>query len=341
MVRPVCNWILYESAILSDGRVTTCCLDAHGQNAFANIYEHDWRETFLVRFHEFRKRFVKNIRSIPKCYECITHYGGRGINTPNASEEEVKAFLSPNYMPPNMVVELTSLCNLKCLACPQSDPDFGKRRIGKNGRSIEIGHLMSWITPIVKKIKLLRMYNYGETFLHPHATDFCSFLTKTNSDIEVDVATNGLLLSSKEKIVQLIHSGTKILDFSLHGGSQAALEKYMGPNANFDKVLTNLGLILSIRKEMKSSLPFVGWKCVLFRWNDSDEEMDRVRNLARKVGVDFYGFDLTSGPYASRRFLLHNRAWQSIVDGKECYFDRFWDYVNPNVLENLRSLVVG
>jgi MoaA/NifB/PqqE/SkfB family radical SAM enzyme len=185
------------------------------------------------------------------------------------------------------------------------------------------------------------MYNYGESFLHPHATDFCFFLTRANPDIEVDVATNGLLLGSKEKIVQLIRSKTKILDFSLHGGSQAALEKYMGPNANFDKVLDNLKKILKVRREMNSSLPVVGWKCVLFRWNDSDEEMNQVRLLAKKIGVDFYGFDLTSGPYASTRFLINNQAWKNIVIQKECYFDRFWDYLKPNVLENLRRFVVG
>jgi MoaA/NifB/PqqE/SkfB family radical SAM enzyme len=341
MAKPICNWMLYECAILSDGRVTTCCLDAYGRNAFANIYEHDWRETFLIRFYEFRKRFVSDIKSLPTCCECMMAFANKGVNTPDASQEEVEAFLSPNHIPPNMVIELTSLCNLNCIACPQSQPDFGKSRLGKNGRNIEIGHLMNWIMPIVKNIKLVRLYNYGESFLHRGAIDFCSFLTETNSNIEVDVATNGILLDSREKIVQLINAKPKILDFSIHGGSQATIEKYMGPGANLDKVITNLRLILTIREAVQSSLPVVGWKCVLFRWNDSDEEMDKVRHLAREIGVDFYGFDLTTGPYASQRFLFHNRAWQSIVKQRECYFDRFWDYLNSNVLEKLRSLVVG
>ena len=52
-------------------------------------------------------------------------------------------------------------------------------------------------------------------------------------------------------------------------------------------------------------VPFLNWRYILFRWNDSDAEMARARQLAADIGVDRLCWELTDHPEDaySRRFV--------------------------------------
>ena len=51
-------------------------------------------------------------------------------------------------------------------------------------------------------------------------------------------------------------------------------------------------------------LPFINWRYILFRWNDSAKEMDHARVLAEQIGVDRLSWEITDHPESaySRRF---------------------------------------
>ena len=51
-------------------------------------------------------------------------------------------------------------------------------------------------------------------------------------------------------------------------------------------------------------MPFVNWRYILFKWNDSDEEMDKARAMAAEIGVDRLCWEITDHPEDSfsRRF---------------------------------------
>jgi hypothetical protein len=51
--------------------------------------------------------------------------------------------------------------------------------------------------------------------------------------------------------------------------------------------------------------PFLNWRYILFRWNDSDAEMDLARELAARAGADRLCWELTDHPEDafSRRFV--------------------------------------
>jgi hypothetical protein len=52
-------------------------------------------------------------------------------------------------------------------------------------------------------------------------------------------------------------------------------------------------------------VPFLNWRYILFRWNDSDAEMNLARQLAGDIGVDRLCWELTDHPEDafSRRFV--------------------------------------
>jgi hypothetical protein len=51
-------------------------------------------------------------------------------------------------------------------------------------------------------------------------------------------------------------------------------------------------------------LPFLNWRYILFKWNDSDEEMNLARAMAAEIGVDRFCWEITDHPESaySRRF---------------------------------------
>jgi hypothetical protein len=51
-------------------------------------------------------------------------------------------------------------------------------------------------------------------------------------------------------------------------------------------------------------LPFLNWRYILFKWNDSDDEMELARRLAGEIGVDRLCWEITDHPEDSysRRF---------------------------------------
>jgi hypothetical protein len=51
-------------------------------------------------------------------------------------------------------------------------------------------------------------------------------------------------------------------------------------------------------------VPQLNWRYILFTWNDSDEEMDRARELAAEAGIDRLCWEITDHPEEafSRRF---------------------------------------
>ena len=119
---------------------------------------------------------------------------------------------------------------------------------------------------------------------------------------------------------QLARSGIDEVTFSIDGSSQENYVKYR-QRGNFDKAIANLRALLDERAKRGSDTPFVNWRYILFKWNDSDEEMNRARRMAKELGVDRLCWEITDHPEDSfsRRFapgspdyeLIRNEIWDN------------------------------
>jgi len=61
-------------------------------------------------------------------------------------------------------------------------------------------------------------------------------------------------------------------------------------------------------------VPFLNWRYILFRWNDSDEEMQLARKTAAEIGVDRLCWEITDHPEDSfsRRFVAGSADYERI-----------------------------
>ncbi|MCE7960795.1 MAG: hypothetical protein DYH06_23090, partial [Acidobacteria bacterium ACB2] len=91
--------------------------------------------------------------------------------------------------------------------------------------------------------------------------------------------------------------------FSIDGASQDTYVKYR-QRGNFDKAMANLRAMTDEKRKAGRDVPHLNWRYILFNWNDSDEEMNRARQIAAEVGVDRLCWEITDHPEDSysRRF---------------------------------------
>ena len=147
--------------------------------------------------------------------------------------------------PKNLMVELTNMCNLRCIMC---DNRKMKRKRGfmtldtymrvlKNAK--EIG------------IEMVGLYTTGESLLHPQIFDFIRMAKKWGFKY-VYLTTNGIPLN-KEKIDKLIKSGLDSIKFSIDAATKKTYEK-LRPPGNFDKLYENVKMLREMRDRKKSKL---------------------------------------------------------------------------------------
>lgn len=292
-----------EMVILSDGNVTTCCIDPLAINAFANIHQES-PEEILRKHHTVYNSITNDIESMPRCRICYKKIKESGITkTPtynsDPSPKEVSDFLQEIASDKiRLVIELSSICNLKCNGCITSREEI------KNYREkpfLDVPALVAFLKPNLDRIGTIRLYNYGETFLHPEAISFCTQIKSLAPSIRIDIATNGMLLNSEEKRRRLVRSRVDELYFSIHGGKQESVQKYMTEKFDLDLAISIIEDIQRIKKSLQTDKPKIFWKYLLFAWNDTDAEITAARQLAARLGVSL-AFTIPGFPSPSPRF---------------------------------------
>ena len=93
-------------------------------------------------------------------------------------------------------------------------------------------------------------------------------------------STNGLALTEAQAR-RLVHSGIDEVTFSIDGATQESYVKYR-QRGRFDLAIANLRAMADEKRRAGRDVPFLNWRYILFTWNDSDEEMERARQLARR-----------------------------------------------------------
>jgi len=150
-----------------------------------------------------------------------------------------------DYMPIRLWVEPTSICNLRCVMCPNKDlekEDKGFMDMDLFRKIID--EAAAWVYDV-------HLLHRGESLLHQEF--FAMVEYATDKDVRTKLHTNGTLLD-EEKSRQMIESGIDQLSFSFDGYDKETYER-IRVNGNFDQTVKNIQRFLAIKKEMKSKKP--------------------------------------------------------------------------------------
>ena len=209
--------------------------------------------------------------------------------------------LDAGAQPSRMYIECTAACNISCdQAC--CAPETGITRTRQAGM-LDFDLFRRVVDEAGAALVRIDFFNYGEAFLHKRAIEMCEYIKSHFPQVYLYTSTNGLALTD-EQARRLVHSGIDEVTFSIDGASQSAYEKYRR-RGRFDRAIAALRAMVDEKHRSSRDLPFLNWRYILFTWNDSDDEMNRARQMAGDIGVDRLCWELTDHPENaySRRFV--------------------------------------
>ncbi len=289
-----CTWPWSTLVMLCDGRIVCGCADPYGHRVLGDVRNSSvadvWSGPVIANLRE-----ALNAGGSKFCGDCPLKLPLKKEDTP------VVRPIDAGPLPSRMYIECTAACNISCAqAC--CAPETGITRTRQAGM-LDFDLFRRVVDEAGPSLGRIDFFNYGEAFLHKRAVEMCEYIKSQFPQIYLYTSTNGLALTEMQAR-RLVHSGIDEVTFSLDGASQDAYVQYR-QRGKFDVAIGNLRAMADEKRKAGRDLPFLNWRYILFKWNDSDEEMARARELAAEIGVDRLCWELTDHPEDSysRRFV--------------------------------------
>ena len=320
--------------MLCDGRVVCGCADPYGRRVLGDVRSasvHDvWTGQTISRLRE-----DLNAGGSTFCGDCPLKLPLKKEDAPVVRPPDAGA------VPSRMYIECTAACNISCSqAC--CAPETGITRTRQAGM-LEFDLFRRVVDEVGASLVRIDFFNYGEAFLHKRAVEMCEYIKTRFPQIYLYTSTNGLALSA-EQARRLVHSGIDEVTFSIDGATPESYVRYR-QRGRFDVAIATLRAMADEKQRARRDVPFLNWRYILFKWNDSDAEMACARQLAEQIGVDRLCWELTDHPEDSysRRFVPGSPDLEAIRQ-------EIWDDNNlgnaipgatPRARIDVRTLVPG
>lgn len=298
-----CTWPWEMLVMLCDGRIVCGCADPYGQRVLGDArvasVEDIWRGSIL---RQLRKDM--NAGGSEFCGDCA-------LKRPlEPGEEPTIRSIEVGRHPGRMFIECTAACNISCnQAC--CAPETGITKTRQTGM-LDFDVFKKVIDEAGPSLGRIDFFNYGEAFLHKRAVEMCEYIKSNHPHIYLYTSTNGTALS-EEQARRLVHSGIDEVTFSVDGARADSYIQYR-QRGKFDVAINNLRAMADEKRKAGRDLPQINWRYILFKWNDSDEEMNEARRMAVDIGVDRLCWEITDHPEDSfsRRFRRGTLEFEAI-----------------------------
>jgi len=298
-----CTWPWEMLVMLCDGRIVCGCADPYAKrvlgDARVSSVQDVWRGPTITAL-----RADMNTGGSKFCGDCA-------LKRPLAlGEMPVVRSLDAGPLPGRMFIECTAACNISCHeAC--CAPETGITRTRQAGM-LDFEVFRKVIDEVGPTLGRIDFFNYGEAFLHKRAVEMCEYIKQRYPHIYLYTSTNGGAFT-EEQARRLVHSGIDEVTFSIDGARPESYVQYR-QRGKFDVVIRNLRAMADEKRKAGRDLPCLNWRYILFKWNDSDEEMADARRMASEIGVDRLCWEVTDHPESafSRRFVQGSADYERI-----------------------------
>lgn len=308
MTRFTCDWIFKILVVLCDGKVVCGCADPLGERPLGHLKQNSLNEIWQgQKVRQIREELNSGFASF--CLPC-------GIKKTLGEDEPVPQRPLQADILPRIFFEPTVLCNLSCfqaVCAPQSGIIATRQR-----KYFPFDEFKSMLAQVGPGMIRLDFFNYGEPFLHPQALEMIEYVKKNYPHIYLYTSTNGLMLD-QEKIFRLVQAGLDEITFSVDGSDQRTYARYR-QGGDFAKLLKNMAALVREKRRLGREVPFINWRYILFKWNDSAWQLSKARRLAKKIGVDRLTWEITDHPAGavSKKYKIGTPAWKRI-------YHEIWD----------------
>ena len=173
----------------------------------------------------------------------ILHAGGRRVPLLDLIRTQFPFVLPDARVPPQVTVEFTNVCNLKCIYC--TNP------LGLRPRGFMSVETFSRLVRGIREcgVNRVRVIGNGEPTLHPDFTRFVSELARSTR--YVSVLTNGQW-RSEEVFYAMLNAPVDLIEISVDGMTEEDYEKSRIGGC-FNKLLRNLRQLQGAKRELRAS----------------------------------------------------------------------------------------
>jgi MoaA/NifB/PqqE/SkfB family radical SAM enzyme len=179
-------------------------------------------------------------------------------------------------LPTALVVEPSSVCNLRCPLCPS-----GLKHTVRKPPLLELETFKLLIDEIGDVLNFAQFFEWGEPFLNPAIFDMIKY-AKTR-DIVVLSSTNGLCFPDEKSAGKLVASGLDCIVFAIDGTTQEVYEKYRA-GGRLQDALDGLARVIEAKKADGGNGPIIHLRMVVNAFNE--HQVEDFKALGRKMGVD-------------------------------------------------------
>ena len=305
--RAWCTWPHSTVVLTCDGTVVCGCGDAFNENPMGDARTQSVLDIWRGEGFQSMRRGMRDGNPAPFCYKC----GLMEIHPADFEPPDLP--LVPDTHPRHLYVEPTIICNLRCPqpACVPEEV-YDTRSV----QMLPVDVYKKVLDEVGPHLEGMVFYNYGESFIHKDAFEMIRYAKDVNPNIWIWTSTNGHYFNTPEKVHALLDSGIDEIQFSIDGSTQEVYEQYRKRGC-LDTVLDGMRAVVEERERRGTPGPWILWNYILFRWNDSDEQMEHARSLAMEIGVDRLTWTTTDQPLGmpSTRFVPGSPDYDLIQPG--------------------------
>ncbi len=184
-----------------------------------------------------------------------------------------------------LVIDPNSGCDLKCPLCPT-----GKGKGTRARAKMTWEHYTRLMDELGPWLLHVEFSNWGEPLLNPRIYDMIRYAKRYGVEVHLSSHFNHFDEAAAER---LLDSGLDWMILSIDGASSETYSRYR-IGGDFDKVVRNVRTLIAAKRRRAARKPFLIWQCLIFRHNE--HEIDAVKALGEKVGVDTVGISAAAIP---------------------------------------------
>ena len=298
----ICREVFHEVCILATGEVVCSCNDSEGFRILGNIHENRIYNIFLGKeYRKIRNQILASDQS-SLCPSLWWNCPFKSFPAEDFITDEANLFID------KIRLETFSWCNLRCPECKVSEWMEAKKH--RRLAHLPMKKIREVLEDTKDTLKDIWLYNFGESFMDRNLLDILRIIRQITPRVFLYTHTNGTIMPNGwlETIVreELLDS----ISFSIDGASQKTYGRYR-VGGKFETAFKNMIDLLSLKKKMGKSKPDIVWQYILFKWNDSDEELLRAQKMAAEYGLTILWI-ITHTPGKSKKYTFGSEEYQKL-----------------------------
>lgn len=267
----------------ANGKITCSCQRYF--HVLADAREIDVGQWFNGEMQRYiRESFLAGEEPFDFCASCLSRLSSRASIQP--IERTIRLHIKPS-----------SYCNLYCELCACT---FERRSDNPPPRSnLDFDLFATKLSEIVRadlSVAEVAFVGYGEPLFNSRVHDMASLSRRLFPQSRIFMDTNANF--GDRRAEEIADCGLDEIRLGIDGCDQPTYAAYR-ESGNFAKAYAFAGKLASAIRA-KSSTTRAVWKYILFRHNDSDEQIAQAVRMADQIGIPII-FDLTHGELASKR----------------------------------------